>query len=143
MYPSRPDQPEKTNAGLPQLPRRYAGQVIERGLRGAVHAPGWICFNCRVRRNIDDHTCLSQNQWTDHSLYEPKRADGVDLQRPFKIFAVRIRNQPQGNGAERARIVDQYVYRPGQGRRLTNYGIDALLFADISDVCECDSAHFL
>src|SRR5882672_1353675 len=113
--------------------------MIERGLGGAVHAPGRIGFDRGVRRDVDDHSALSQNHRTDNGLDEPERADSVDLQRPLKVFAIGVGNKPQWDGAELARVVDQDVYRPGQGRRLSHNRVDALLVADIRGDSESDS----
>src|SRR5262249_15881486 len=73
-------------------------------------------------------------------LDEPERANGVDLQRPLEVLAIGVGKKLQGYGAERAGVVDQDVYRPGQGGRLSHYRIDALLVADVCDDSEGDSA---
>src|SRR5262245_34425956 len=114
--------------------------MIEGGLGSAVHAPGRIGLDRRVGRDVDDHSGLSQNHRTDDGLDEPERANGVDLQRHLEVLAIGVGNKLQGYGAERARVVDQDVYRPGQGGRLSHNRIDALLVADVSDYSEGDSA---
>src|SRR5262245_14907705 len=114
--------------------------MIEGGLGSAVHAPGRIGLDRRVGRDVDDHSGLSQNHRTDDGLDEPERADGVDLQRPLEVLAIGVGNKLQGYGTERARVVDQDVYRPGQGGRLPYNRIDALLIADVRDDSEGDPA---
>src|SRR5262249_50083521 len=116
------------------------GQMIERGLRSAVNSPGRVRFNRRVRRDVDDHPGLSQNHRAGDGLDEPEWADGVDLQRPLEILAIRVGNQSQWNWAESTCIVDQDIPGPGQGRRLTNNRINTLLIAYIGDDSESDSA---
>ena len=73
-------------------------------------------------------------------MISPERADSVDLQRPLEVLAIGVGNKLQGDGAERARVVDQDVYRPGEGRRLSHNRIDALLVAYVRNDSEGDPA---
>ena len=62
---------------------------------------------------------------------QPEGADEVHLQHAGEVLALGVEEQPQRRGAEGARVVDEDVDRPGQGRGRARDAMDVLLGADV------------
>ena len=91
------------------------GQLVERGLAGAVAAPALVGLDGRVGGDVDDPPARARER-RQEGRGERERRDDVHGEDPLEVVGPQAGQRRQRAGAELAGVVDQQVEAPADGR---------------------------